>query len=131
MLEMVAKEPIRISAPANIKEYKGIKTRATEILPVGNGWKYPRLDPDFADFMAGCLAHEEKDRLNLQTMLNTAEQAVRTKTAAAYPNNPYETDTAIARFVQEHIYDAPHQGPLEPEPPEEEQEEPPSKRLKR
>ncbi|KAI1767527.1 hypothetical protein GGR53DRAFT_97566 [Hypoxylon sp. FL1150] len=104
MIEMATHSDVRISR--NITQYNGYETRATEILPHGNGAKYPNLDPDLCDFLARCLADKPQDRPDLQVMLDTAETAVRIKTAAAYPGNPSETDEAIAQFLQTFIYDA-------------------------
>ncbi|XXG93903.1 hypothetical protein Hte_000153 [Hypoxylon texense] len=81
--------------------YQGYKTQATEILPHGNGDKYPTLDPDLRDFLARCLASNVKDRPDLADMLRTAEDAVRANKYA-----DVETDEAIEAVIQELIYDA-------------------------
>ncbi|KAI1417187.1 kinase-like domain-containing protein [Hypoxylon sp. FL1857] len=104
MINLIARQQVRISA--GISEFKGFETRATEILHHGNGAKYPTLDDDMREFLARCLADEEKDRLSLADMLDIAERAVRTKTAAAYPGQAGETDEAIRDLLQRFVYDA-------------------------
>ncbi|KAI1141033.1 kinase-like domain-containing protein [Hypoxylon sp. FL0543] len=104
MINLIARQQVRISAW--ITEYKGFETRATEILHHGNGARYPTLDDDMRDFLARCLADEERDRPTLADLLYTAETAVRNKTAAAYPGQAGETDQEIRRLLQRFIYDA-------------------------
>ncbi|KAL7622868.1 trans-aconitate methyltransferase 1 [Parahypoxylon ruwenzoriense] len=104
MINLIARHDVRISRW--ITTYRGFRTKATEILHHGNGRKYPTLDDDLRDFLARCLADEERDRPSLSTMLRVAENAVRTKTAAAFPGNSGETDRAIRNFLQKFIYDA-------------------------
>ncbi|KAI1774025.1 kinase-like domain-containing protein [Hypoxylon cercidicola] len=103
MIDLITRQQLRISTW--ITSYNGFETRATEILPHGNGWQYPTLDPDLRDFLARCLAHKQQDRPDLSTMLRIAEDAVRTKTAEAYPGKADETDEAIHKLLQEYIYD--------------------------
>ncbi|KAK6958318.1 hypothetical protein Daesc_001116 [Daldinia eschscholtzii] len=104
MVNLIARKEVRISAW--ITEYQGFETRATEFLHHGNGANYPTLDDEIRDFLARCLAWEESDRMSLQDMLRIAENAVRTKTAAAYPDATGETDEAIRELVQQFIYNA-------------------------
>ncbi|KAI1479981.1 kinase-like domain-containing protein [Daldinia eschscholtzii] len=104
MVNLIARKEVRISAW--ITEYQGFETRATEFLHHGNGANYPTLDDEIRDFLARCLAWEEADRMSLQDMLRIAENAVRTKTAAAYPDGTGETDEAIRDLVQQFIYNA-------------------------
>ncbi|KAI0109403.1 hypothetical protein F4776DRAFT_667716 [Hypoxylon sp. NC0597] len=104
MINLIARHQVRISAW--ISYYQGFETRATEILHHGNGAKYPTLDDDMRDFLARCLADEERHRPTLADMLNTAETAVRNKTAEAYPGQAGETDEGIRNMLQRFIYDA-------------------------
>ncbi|KAI1376332.1 kinase-like domain-containing protein, partial [Hypoxylon crocopeplum] len=104
MINLIAREEVRISRW--ITPYKGYDTRATEILHHGNGARYPTLDDDIRDFMAWCLAHRKQDRPNLAQMLQVAENAVHTKTAAAFPGHIGETDAAIRDLLQRFVYDA-------------------------
>ncbi|KAI1457018.1 hypothetical protein F4805DRAFT_204046 [Annulohypoxylon moriforme] len=109
MINLIARQEVRISRW--ITEYQGFETRATEILHHGNGAKYPTLDDDLRDFLARCLADEVRDRASLAYMLQTAEAAVRNKTAAAFPGQSGETDDAIASLIKRFIYDADTEGP--------------------
>ncbi|KAI0838059.1 kinase-like domain-containing protein [Hypoxylon sp. FL0890] len=104
MINLIARQQVRISAW--ISDYQGFETRATEILHHGNGAKYPTLDDDLRDFLARCLADEERDRPTLANMLEIAENAVKNKTAAAYPGQAGETDEEIRNLLQRFIYDA-------------------------
>ncbi|KAI1098239.1 hypothetical protein F4804DRAFT_133074 [Jackrogersella minutella] len=104
MINLITRQQVRISI--NITEYQGFRTKATEILHHGNGARYPTLDDDLRDFMARCLADKERDRPSLSQMLQTAENAVRNKTAASFPGQHSETDEAIRDLVQRFIYDA-------------------------
>ncbi|KAI0887837.1 uncharacterized protein GGS22DRAFT_185218 [Annulohypoxylon maeteangense] len=108
MINLIARHEVRISAW--ITEYQGFQTRATEILHHGNGAKYPTLDDDLRDFLARCLADRVRERASLAYMLQTAEAAVRDKTAEAFPNQPGETDEAIAALIKRFIYDADVEG---------------------
>lgn len=86
--------------------YKGIATRATEILPDGNGHLYPALDPELRDFLALCLANDARYRPSLAVALQTAEAGT-AKVAESY--GPYvrrETDEHIAMVLQILIYDS-------------------------
>lgn len=86
--------------------YKGIATRATEILPDGNGHLYPALDPELRDFLALCLAEDARYRPSLAVALQTAEAGT-AKVAESY--GPYvrrETDEHIAMVLQILIYDS-------------------------
>ena len=86
--------------------YKGIATRATEILPDGNGHLYPALDPELRDFLALCLAADARYRPSLAVALQTAEAGT-AKVAESY--GPYvrrETDEHIAMVLQILIYDS-------------------------
>ncbi|KAI1211446.1 uncharacterized protein F4807DRAFT_420405 [Annulohypoxylon truncatum] len=108
MINLIARQDVRISAW--ITEYQGFETRATEILEHGNGAKYPTLDDDLRDFLAICLADHARDRPSLAEMLETAEAAVRNKTAATYPDQLEETDEAIAALIKRFVYDAEVEG---------------------
>ncbi|KAI2601812.1 kinase-like domain-containing protein [Hypoxylon sp. NC1633] len=103
MINLIARQEVRISRW--ITTYQGIETRATEILPHGNGSKYPTLDNDLRDFLARCLADEKKDRPSLQTMLRTTENAVRNKTGDTF-NNGNETNEMVKNILQQYIYNA-------------------------
>lgn len=84
----------------------GFSTKATEIMPEGNGAKYPTLDSDLRDFMARCMADEPGNRPSLAEMLEIAEAAVRNKTPETFEDSELETDRAIRDIIQEYIYDA-------------------------
>ncbi|RYP09316.1 hypothetical protein DL764_001363 [Monosporascus ibericus] len=87
--------------------YKAIQTMATEILPTGDGQKYPMLDEELRDLLARCLAIQPDHRPRLQEMLQTIETAVKTKTAGAFGSyHTRETDETIKNVLQILVYDA-------------------------
>ncbi|KAI0007761.1 hypothetical protein F4779DRAFT_619267 [Xylariaceae sp. FL0662B] len=85
MISLIARQQVRVLAW--ITTYQGFETGGTEILYHASGNKYPTLDGDLLDFLARCLAGEERDRHSLSTMLRIAKDAVCTKTAAAFPGD--------------------------------------------
>ncbi|KAI0175609.1 hypothetical protein GGR52DRAFT_570608 [Hypoxylon sp. FL1284] len=103
MFENTTRQPIGRS---RVTSYQGYETRATEILPDGNGARYPSLDPDLRDLLARCLARDSADWPDLAVLLRVAEDAVRVKTAAAYPGRAEETDEGLRGFVRELVLDA-------------------------
>ena len=102
MIELMTSQ----SSMLTISTYKGIATRATEILPDGNGHLSPALDPELRDFLALCLAADARYRPSLAVALQTAEAGT-AKVAESY--GPYvrrETDEHIAMVLQILIYDS-------------------------
>lgn len=89
---MITGRPPPVGPASRTAEHNGIRTLATEIVPKGNGAKYPTLDPELRDFLARCLAWKAEDRPDLSTMLTTAEDALRARTAAASTDSTDETD---------------------------------------
>ncbi|CAJ2509301.1 Uu.00g143270.m01.CDS01 [Anthostomella pinea] len=107
MLNMIARKVVVVGVARAVSTYKGYQTMATEILPQGNGARYPTLDDDLRDFLARCLAERPADRPSLAEMLATAEAAVSNKDAAPFaPNEALETDEAIRALLKRLVYDA-------------------------
>ncbi|KAI0377255.1 kinase-like domain-containing protein [Hypomontagnella monticulosa] len=104
MLNLIAQQNVKTGRW--IIEHKGVRTRATEILPHGNGPNYPGLDPDLQDLMARCMAVDSDDRPGLGEMLRITENAVYSKTPESFKRPHQETDDAIRDVVQRYIYDA-------------------------
>ncbi|KAI1073833.1 hypothetical protein F5B20DRAFT_574518 [Whalleya microplaca] len=104
MLGLIARGEIRLRRAES--EYNGIRTLATEILPGGNGARYPRLDPDLRDLLARCVSTQRKHRPGLQEMLEITRNAVETKDASSFkPNQAYESDEAISIILRTLIFD--------------------------
>ncbi|KAK6076690.1 hypothetical protein SCUP234_07085 [Seiridium cupressi] len=96
--------------------YRGFETLATEILPHGDGAKYPTLDPELREFLARCLATDEALRPGLQEMLQTTHDAFHNKTASDYaPNETLESDDAMKTVMKTLLYDADSSASIEQE----------------
>ncbi|KAK9415686.1 putative Protein kinase domain-containing protein [Seiridium unicorne] len=96
--------------------YRGFETLATEILPHGDGAKYPTLDPELREFLARCLATDEALRPGLQEMLQTTHDAFHNKTASDYaPNEALESDDAMKSVIKTLLYDADSSASIEQE----------------
>ncbi|KAI1375820.1 hypothetical protein F4677DRAFT_420810 [Hypoxylon crocopeplum] len=107
---MVALISKQLQAPVELpRNYGNYHTTAVEIIPSGNGAKYPLLDTDLRDLVARCLAENARNRPSLAELLIILERAVVEKTAASYqfPLSTYETDEVVEHFVQHLILDAP------------------------
>ncbi|KAI1502180.1 hypothetical protein F5X99DRAFT_408360 [Biscogniauxia marginata] len=105
MLGLIARQEVRLHNAKS--QYKGIETVATEILPHGQGARYPTLDPELRDFLARCLATDEANRPSLEEMLRVTENAVQTKNAQSFaPHEALESEVAIGDVLQRVLFDA-------------------------
>lgn len=107
MVEIISQN----SASTNVVLYNGIATYAGEILPTGNGFKYPMLCPALRDFLAYCLAIDVEFRPTLTDMFVVASGQVNSSPATYAPYEARETDEAIEGVLQQLVYN----GVSEPE----------------
>ncbi|KAK6849388.1 hypothetical protein PG995_013221 [Apiospora arundinis] len=86
----------------------GFETDATILCSASNDESYPGLDPSLRQLIGQMMARYYQDRPRLEEILETASQAVLTKSEADYPGyEQEESDTAIAEFVRNFFFDAP------------------------
>ena len=105
MLNLIARGDVRVLR--NPSTHHGLETLATEILPAGNGARYPFLDPRLRDLLARCLAVDHARRPDLPEILRVARAAVETDTPATYaPDEARETDDVVAGVLRLLLYDA-------------------------
>ena len=90
----------------NESTYNDVKTLATEILPTGNGAKYPALCPDLRDLLALCLASEPEQQPSLEYLLNAAQYGCSRTPKDYIPYDFRESDEHINRVLNFVIYDA-------------------------
>ena len=86
--------------------YNTFMTMATEILPHGNGVRYPALDPDLRDLLAVCLACEPEARPELAYCLGSAEFGAARPPEEYAPYHHRESDANVSRILSLLIYDA-------------------------
>ncbi|KAK8003939.1 hypothetical protein PG989_003658 [Apiospora arundinis] len=83
----------------------GFETDATILCSASNDESYPGLDPSLRQLIGQMMARYYQDRPRLEEILETASQAVLTKSEADYPGyEQEESDTAIAEFVRNFFF---------------------------
>ncbi|KAI1361487.1 hypothetical protein F5Y08DRAFT_347797 [Xylaria arbuscula] len=102
-------ETRKINSYATDLDRLSSKYRAPAILVAKHQERIANLDPDIRSLVASCVAVGIDDRPDIEDLLGIVEQNAKSKTANDYVGYKYanlETDAAIKRIIDTHMFDA-------------------------